>query len=86
MVTAVTDYLIVPTEPVHQRDATPAGWNGPVLLQGLRIEQLDGALADRLMNACELRGERWGPARQFGCIHAFIADVPRERWERKLYA
>jgi hypothetical protein len=87
MVTTVIDYLIVPTEPARYRDATPAGWNGAVVLPGdVRIERVDGALAGRLMDACELRGERWNPARQFGCIHAFVTDISRERWEQKLYA
>lgn len=86
MVTAVTDYMIVPTDDADDDDATPAGWAGPMLLPGdVRIEQIEHALGERLLDACEMRGERWSPARQYSVMHAYVRDVPRDRWDQHIY-
>lgn len=86
MVAAVIDYLIVLTDAGGDDIATPAGWNGPLSLPGdVRIEQIEHALGERLLDACEMRGERWAPTRQYSVMHAWVRDVPRERWDQNLY-
>ncbi|HZV73870.1 MAG TPA: hypothetical protein VFF79_09170 [Conexibacter sp.] len=56
------------------------------LPNGVRIESLGQDLAKRLIDACELRGENWNPTRQYGCIHAYVAEVPPKRCEKRLSA
>jgi hypothetical protein len=70
----IVDYLLVPTD--GPADATPAGRHGAVELgDGVRIEQLDAQLVDRVFSACALRGEDWDPTRQFGAVHAYTREV-----------
>jgi hypothetical protein len=52
----------------------------------VRIEALDDQLAGRLLAACDFRGERWEPARQYGVAYAFVREVPPDDWQRQLYA
>jgi hypothetical protein len=73
-VVGVTDYLVVPSDVDSPR--TPAGVDGPVdLCEGVRIERVDTALAERLFDASALRGEDWHPTRQFYAVHAYARDV-----------
>lgn len=70
----VVDYLLVPTHDHGGR--APAGHERPIeLAEGVRIERLDGGLADRLLDATALRGENWAPTRTFHVVHAYIRDV-----------
>lgn len=86
MVTAVIDYLIVVTDSAEDDDATPAGFDGPMPLPGgARVEQLEPVLGERLLDATELRGERWAPTRQYSVMHAYVRDVPQARWDQNLY-
>src|SRR4051794_17746303 len=72
---AITDYALVATDHTDT-DRTPAGWDGPVeLIDGVRFERVDNALAERIFEATSLRGEGWEPPRQYGCIHAYVRDV-----------
>jgi hypothetical protein len=69
------DYLVVSTEAHDGR--TAAGHAGPVALpHGVRIEQIDDELAERLFAATSLRGEDWSPPRTFDAVHAYV----REAW------
>jgi hypothetical protein len=86
MVTAVIDYLIVVTDMGDDDAARPAGSAGPISLpRGVRIEQIDYALGERMLDACELRGERWSAVRQYSVIQAFVREVPQQRWREDLY-
>jgi hypothetical protein len=85
VVETVLDYLLIPTDPgLPATDEHPAGAEGPVDLgNGTWIERPDAQLAERLMLACEFRGEQWTPARQFGVAQALVREVdstdPRQR-------
>jgi hypothetical protein len=73
----VTDYLLVTDGDISS--ATPAGWEQPADLgYGVFIERLDGALAERLLDASELRGYDWEPARQYSAVHAYTYKVWRD--------
>jgi hypothetical protein len=84
MLTRVVDYLLVPGDgtPLDAPDGiTVAGDGAPVLLgNGVALERLDDGLAQRLLAACELRGERWEPNRQFGVIQAFVRELDVARF------
>jgi hypothetical protein len=68
------DYLVVSAEDNAGR--TPAGHAGPVELPyGVRIEQIDDALAERLFDATSPRGEDWSPTRSFHAVHAYVREV-----------
>jgi hypothetical protein len=55
---------------------TPAGRLGPIELpHGVRIEDIDAALAERIFKATSLRGENWAPERQFDAVHAYVRDA-----------
>jgi hypothetical protein len=71
----VIDYLLVESHP--RDDRTPAGQHGPVELSaGVTLEQLDRELAERLLDAAELRGENWeSPARPFYAVQAYVRRV-----------
>jgi len=70
------DYLVVLWDEPDGR--TPAGHAGPVELpHGVRIEGIDGDLANRLFDATSLCGEKWSPTRQFQAVHAYV----REAWK-----
>ena len=74
----VTDYLLVTTDgtAADADSGDPAGTEGAAgLAAGLTLEVLDSGLSRRLMRACELRGERWDPERQFGVAQAFVHIV-----------
>lgn len=89
------DYVLVATHP--SSGATPAGSARAVELPyGIRIEQIPGDLAERLMDACEPKGENWVSTRQFSCVHAYVRTAwkqgeedidPVHSWdhERRLY-
>jgi hypothetical protein len=47
--------------------------------------QLEGAQADRVMNACSSRGHYFHPVRQYGQRYTFVKPVEREDWEASLY-
>lgn len=89
VISTVLDYLLVTTDPDALVPSTdvPAGSNGAIRLgPDLQIQALDDQLSERLLRACELRGERWEPARQYGVAHAFMRVVPSDDWQRQLYA
>ena len=71
----VTDYLLVTTD--HSGGRVPAGWHGAIdLHDGVRIERLEPALADRMLVATELRGEGWSPAARLDhVVHAYVRPV-----------
>jgi hypothetical protein len=70
----IIDYLVVPTYDHGGR--VPAGHAGPFrLAAGVRIEQLDQELVERLYDATSLRGEDWRPTRVFHAVHAYVRDV-----------
>lgn len=72
---AIIDYALVATDHADT-DRTPAGWDGPVeLIDGVRFENIDNELAERIFEATSLRGEGWNPQRQYGCIHAYVRNV-----------
>lgn len=86
MVFAVIDYLIVLTDSGSDGRCTLAGWGGTLSLPGnIRVEQIDHALGERLLDACEMRGERWAPTRQYSVMHVYVRDVPSERWNQHIY-
>lgn len=69
------DYLVVARDETDGR--TPAGHDDSIELpQGVRIERIDSALANRVFDATSLRGENWFPTRQFHAVHAYV----REAW------
>lgn len=73
----VIDYLLVTAH--SHGGGMRAGENGPVSLPtGIQIEVIDQALEQRLLGACELRGEDWSPARQFHAVHAYVRRVWRD--------
>jgi hypothetical protein len=80
MVERVIDYLLVTTDPAvpgeELNGVSTAGSHGPIALTDqVRIDSIDEELAHRLMLACELRGERWEPARQYGVAQAFVREI-----------
>jgi hypothetical protein len=72
----VVDYLVVPTDEVGS-DVVPAGHGGcPVDVgNGVRLERIDRALADRIFAASSLYGENWNPAGGPASIHAYVRDT-----------
>jgi hypothetical protein len=90
MPVTVIDYLLVTTDgTVADTDTvSPAGAEGHVPLgNGVHLEAVDGELAQRLLLACEFRGERWDPPRQFGVAQAFVRTVDQtDVQQRHLYA
>jgi hypothetical protein len=85
VVETVLDYLLIHTDPgLPATDDHAAGTDGPFDLgNGVWIEGPDARLSERLMLACEFRGERWTPARQFEVAQALVREVdstdPRQR-------
>jgi hypothetical protein len=86
----VTDYLLVTTDgtPTAVDTVSPAGADGPVpLARGVHLEAVDAELADRLLLACEFRGEARDPHRQFGVAQAFVRTIdPTDANQQHLYA
>jgi hypothetical protein len=73
------DYLMV-SSANEDDERTPAGHAGPVSLRhGVRIEQLDHQLAERIFDASSLRGENWDAPRQYHAVHAYV----REAWSEE---
>jgi len=73
----IVDYLLVMTD--LGASAVPAGRDGPISLPSeIRVECLEQALAERLLDAAEPRGENWEATRQFGVIHAYVRTVWKE--------
>lgn len=79
------DVLVVPDGAIddEERDSQPPAGDPPVELgRGVRLTQeLSGHRADRIMDACEPRGENFDPTRQFGCLYAFARELPPAEYE-----
>jgi hypothetical protein len=79
MLSGVGDYLLVPGDgkALDVPDGVMVAGDGssPALGNGVALERVDDDLARRLLSACELRGERWEPNRQFGVIQAFVREL-----------
>jgi len=43
-------------------------------------QELAGPRTERIMDACEPRGENFKPVRQFGCRYAFVRELPTEEY------
>ncbi|MFN8133343.1 MAG: hypothetical protein U0R70_17505 [Solirubrobacteraceae bacterium] len=76
----------MPTGPVDDaawREHPPAGDPPVELGRDMRLTTgLAGREAERIMDACEPRGENFKPARQFGCRYAFVRDLPAAAYEQ----
>ncbi len=74
----VTDYVLV-TNAYAQQDATSTRpvvkFSPPRHIDGdLWIAQIDHALCEAILDACDPAGENFKPVRQFGCSYAFIRN------------
>lgn len=80
---AATDYVLV-TDAYSQKDETSTrpvvNFSAPRQIDGdLWIAQVDHALCERILDACEPAGENFKPVRQFGCSYAFYrSNAPAE--------
>ena len=83
-VRSIRDVLLVPAGDVDDEDwerHPPAGNPLIELGRGMRLTQeLNGDRAERIMDACEPRGENFRPIRQFGCRYAFVRDLPADEF------
>lgn len=70
-----TDYVLVTDAYAHQDNKATrpiVEFNPPCQIDGdLWIAQVDYALCERILNACDPAGENFKPVRQFGCSYAF---------------
>ena len=85
VVQAVRDVLLVPTSDVDDDEVwelhPPAGTPPVELGRGVKLTQeLAGPQADAIMDACEPRGKCFDPTRQFGCLYAFVRELPAEEY------
>src|SRR5438876_12149316 len=71
----VTDYVLVPDAyaQIDNRSTRPVvEFDSPRHIHGdIWIAQVDHALCEAVLDACEPRGENFKPTRQWGCMYAF---------------
>jgi hypothetical protein len=83
------DVLLIPTGDIddNEWDRHPPAGDPPVELgRGARLTQeLAYEETERIMDACEPRGEKFDPTRQFGCRYAFVRDLPVEEYRKSPY-
>lgn len=85
IVRAIRDVLLVPTSDIDDDEVwelhPPAGDPPVELGRGVRLTQeLAGPQAEEIMYACEPRGKNFDPARTFGCVYAFVRDLPADEY------
>jgi hypothetical protein len=72
---AIEDYLLVTDHGVA--GGVPAGWEAAArnLGDGVHLGRIDGALAERILDATELRGHDWRPTRQYFTVQGYARRV-----------
>jgi hypothetical protein len=82
----VIDYLVVIDDGRSRDDEKPAGTDGPHDLgHGVAAEHLDQDLADRLLRACEKRGENLDGTLLYKAAYAYTRTATPEEFMPSLY-